>query len=104
MGIQIIIFVAYILPIRLISMNLPEWLRYSGLFVLGLGVILGSVALLQINTKLSPFPAPVVNGKLITNGAFSIARHPIYSALIWSGLGYALFSESLHKILFIVLL
>ncbi|MCI5056907.1 MAG: isoprenylcysteine carboxylmethyltransferase family protein, partial [Flavobacteriales bacterium] len=93
-GIQLLLFVAYIVPIQLVTMNLPEWLRYSGLVVVGLGLVLGLVALLQINTKLSPFPTPVVNGTLITNGAFAIARHPIYTALILSGLGYALYRES----------
>lgn len=103
-GIQLLLFVAYIVPIRLVPMNLPEWLRYSGLVVVGLGVVLGLVALLQINTKLSPFPTPVANGTLITNSAFAIARHPIYTALISSGLGYALYRESFYKILIIVLL
>lgn len=101
-GIQLLLFAAYILPIHLVPMNLPEWLRYSGLIIVGLGVVLGLVALLQINRKLSPFPTPVANSTLITNGAFAIARHPIYTALISSGLGYAIFSESSYKILIIV--
>lgn len=103
-SIQLLLFVAYIVPIRLVPMNLPEWLHYSGLVVVGLGVVLGLIALLQINRKLSPFPTPVASGTLITNGAFAIARHPIYTALISSGLGYAIFSESFYKILIIVLL
>ncbi|MBT0606737.1 methyltransferase family protein [Aequorivita echinoideorum] len=103
-GIQLLLFAAYILKIRLVPMNLPEWLRYSGLVIVGLGVVLGLVALLQINTKLSPFPTPVANSTLITNGAFAIARHPIYTALISSGLGYALYRESLYKMLIVLLL
>jgi len=103
-GIQILLFAAYLLPITIISIKLPEWLRFSGLFVLGLGVILGIVALLQLNTKLSPFPTPVLKGKLITTGAYKIARHPIYTALIFSGLGYALFQASLFKGLIVLVL
>ncbi|WP_234416259.1 methyltransferase family protein [Flagellimonas amoyensis] len=72
--------------------------------VVGLGVVLGLVALLQINRKLSPFPTPVANGALITNGAFAVARHPIYTALISSGLGYALYRVSLFKMLTVLLL
>lgn len=103
-GIQLLLFVAYIVPIHLATMNLPEWIRYSGLVVVGLGVVLGLVALLQINRKLSPFPTPVANGTLITNGAFAIARHPIYTSLISSGLGYLIYRESLFKMLTVLLL
>lgn len=103
-GIQLMLFAGYFLPINIKTLNIPEWLRYSGLVLMGLGVILGAVALLQLNTKLSPFPTPVSNGKLITTGAFGISRHPIYTALIFLGLGYTLYSASLFKLLVILLL
>lgn len=103
-GIQFVLFVAYILPIQNNSINLPEWLRYSGLLILVSGLVLGLVALFQLNTKLSPFPTPVSNSKLITNGAYNIARHPIYSALIFSGFGYALYQASWYKGLIVLLL
>lgn len=98
-GVQLLLFAGYVVPFKLTTLNLPEWLRYSGLVVLGLGAVLGLIALLQINTKLSPFPTPVSNSKLLTNGAFGIARHPIYTALVLAGLGYAIHQESLLKIL-----
>ncbi|PVW12821.1 methyltransferase family protein [Marixanthomonas spongiae] len=103
-GVQIILFVVYVLPISLAKISYPEWLRYSGFFILGLGLILGAVALLQLNTNLSPFPTPVANGKLITNGAFAIARHPIYTAVVFSGVGYAIYQVSLFKLLITLLL
>lgn len=103
-GFQGVLFVAYFFPIHLTSMSLPEWLKYTGLVIAGLAVVLGLIALLQINRKLSPFPTPVASGTLITNGAFAVARHPIYTALIFSGLGYALYQESLYQLLTILLL
>lgn len=103
-GIQILLFVVYVLPISLAKISYPEWLRYSGFFILGLGVLLGAVALLQLNTNLSPFPTPVAKGKLITNGAFALARHPIYTVLMCSGLGYAIYQASLFKLLITFLL
>lgn len=80
-------------------MNSPEWLRFSGLIILALGIVLGLLALLQLNTKLSPFPTPVTNGKLITTGAYHIARHPIYTAIILGGFGFALYRTSWYKVL-----
>jgi len=103
-GIQGLLFVAYFLPIQLDILHLPYWVRYSGLVILGLGVVLGLVALLQLNTNLSPFPTPVSNGKLITNGAYAIARHPIYTAIFLAGIGYALFSVSIYKVLLCMVL
>jgi len=97
--IQFALFVIYIIPISLTTINLPEWLRYAGLFIIGIGSILGVVALLQLNTKLSPFPTPVAQSKLITNGAFAIARHPIYTTVLTVTLGYAIFSVSVFKVL-----
>ena len=103
-AIQLSLFVIYLLPVQILSTHLPEWLRYSGLVLLGLGVILGAVALLQLTTNLSPFPTPTSNGKLITTGAYRIARHPIYTALIFFGLGYAIYQASLFKGLVTILL
>lgn len=99
MGVQLLLFAAYILPLKLYQIQLPEWLRYSGLFVLSLAVVFGVVAVLQLNTKLSPFPSPVADGKLITTGAFRFSRHPIYTALLFSGFGYALYNISLYQLL-----
>jgi protein-S-isoprenylcysteine O-methyltransferase Ste14 len=103
-GIQLVLFVVYFLPIQNININLPEWLRYSGLLMLILGLVLALVALLQINTKLSPFPTPVTSGKLITTGAYSIARHPIYASVLAITLGYAIYTVSLFKFVIFVLL
>ena len=103
-GIQLVLFVVYFLPIQNTNINLPEWLRYSGLLMLILGLVLALVALLQINTKLSPFPTPVTNGKLITTGAYSIARHPIYASVLAITLGYAIYTVSLFKFVIFVLL
>lgn len=103
-GIQFVLFVAYVYPVPNTNINLPEWLCYSGLIILVLALVLALVALFQINTKLSPFPTPVPNGKLITTGAYKIARHPIYTAIMLSGMGYALYQASWFKILITLVL
>ena len=102
--VQLVIFVAYILPLQLFYIKIPEWLCYSGLVLFGISLIYGIVALLQLNTNLSPFPSPVISGRLLTTGAFRMSRHPIYTALIFSGLGYAIYSASTYKILITLML
>ncbi|WP_317172398.1 methyltransferase family protein [Gelidibacter maritimus] len=97
--VHVLLFIAYFLPLCLLNIQLPEWLCYSGLVLMVLSISFGIIALLQLNTKLSPFPSPVTSGTLITKGAYRISRHPIYTALIFSGLGYALYQSSFYKIL-----
>lgn len=97
--VQILLFVVYFFPLHLSHIQLPEWLCYSGLVLLGVSILFAIIALLQLNTKLSPFPSPVPSSKLITKGAYQISRHPIYTALLFSGLGYALYTSSLYKML-----
>ncbi|MCC4229035.1 methyltransferase family protein [Zunongwangia profunda] len=103
-ALQFLIFATYFLPFKIVSIDIPEWLRYLGLVVIGLALILGTTALLQLNTKISPFPTPVSNGKLIRTGAFKVSRHPIYTALIFSAMGYTIYQESLLKLLITLVL
>lgn len=95
--VQILLFLAYFFPLSLSNILLPEWLCYSGLVLLGVSMLFGIIALLQLNTKLSPFPSPVASGKLLTKDAYRISRHPIYTALVFSGLGYAIYNSSFYK-------
>ncbi|MFC6267348.1 methyltransferase family protein [Frigoriflavimonas asaccharolytica] len=97
--IQLLIFAAYSLPITISTINLPEWLRYLGLFMLILALLLALLTVAQLNKNISPFPTPVQAGKLMTTGAFSISRHPIYTGLLFSGIGYGIHQESLYKLL-----
>ncbi|WP_418637513.1 methyltransferase family protein [Winogradskyella sp.] len=90
-GIQLLLFVSYVFPIKIRVVNLVGWLRYSGLVIAILGLILGGIALFQINTKISPFPTPIASSKLHTDGAFALARHPIYTSILAITLGYALY-------------
>ena len=103
-ALQFLIFAIYFLPFKIVSIGIPEWLRYSGLVVIGLALMLGITALLQLNTKISPFPTPVSNGKLVRTQAFSVSRHPIYTALVFSALGFAIYQESLVKLLITLVL
>ena len=103
-SIQVVLFLVYFLPVELLVLNVAEWLRYSGLVVAILGLVIGIIALLQINTKISPFPTPVLKSELIIYGAFSISRHPIYMSILAITLGYAVFEASLFKFIIFLLL
>ena len=103
-GIQFLLFLIYVFPFKILIINLPEWIKYIGLILAISGLVFGVIALLQINYNLSPFPAPKSNSQLITNGAFSISRHPIYTSILFITLGYAVYDLSLFKLLIFLLL
>ena len=104
-SVQVLLFIAYVLPIDLLSaVVLPKWLSYFGLGIMALAVVFGVLAGLQLNTNLSPYPTPLEAGKLVTRGVFRISRHPIYTSLIFTGLGYAIYEGSMYKVLVTVLL
>ena len=105
---QVVIFLAWLFDFEKLQLNFPENLRWIALFVAGIGVILIIAAFVQLNTNLSPFPSPKKGSKLITSGAFTFARHPIYSGILmlafgssfWLGSGYKLLIGVVLAILF----
>ncbi|QDO94602.1 DUF1295 domain-containing protein [Formosa sediminum] len=103
-GLQLILLFIYILPINLIRFNLINGLYYFSILLMLLGFSLSGIALLQINTKLSPFPTPKLNTTLHTNGAFKMSRHPIYTGILAITIGYGLYTTSLFKLLLAFLL
>ena len=68
------------------------------------GIVLATLAMIQIRTSFSPFPSPVEHGQLISNGAFSIARHPIYTGILLAAFGYAFYTPFGDKLGWSVLL
>lgn len=99
-SIQALLFLAYLIPIQIFRPIAPaDWLSYLGLTILVLAFIFGILALVQLRSNLSPFPTPVESGQLVTHGVFRISRHPIYTALIFAGFGFAIYQGSIYKLL-----
>ena len=101
---QFIVFVAYLFEISRLQIFIPENLRWIALFGAVLGLALIVVAVLQLNTNLSPFPSPRPGAKLITSGVFAFARHPIFSGLLFLLFGVGFWLESGYKLIIAVLL
>ena len=101
-GIQLLLFIAYTFNFSVLKFPINAYLQISSIVVLSAGILLGVLAVLQLNKNLSPFPTPKVGGYLVTNGAFALSRHPIYTAIILTGLGYGLYQESLFKMVITV--
>ena len=109
-AVQIVLLVA----IMLIPPNLaglpawPEPIRtislFAGLVIGFFGLALVGISSLNLGTNLSVFPRPVDDGVLVQSGLYAIVRHPIYSGVILSALGWSLFRASLPALILTVAL
>jgi protein-S-isoprenylcysteine O-methyltransferase Ste14 len=98
-GIQLILFVFYFIPMLKVNIDFNKFIAYSSLGFALFGVLIVLLAVLQLNKNLSPFPTPVENSSLLTNGMFKYVRHPIYTGIILTTVFFGIFEGSLWKIL-----
>ena len=97
-AVQFILFAIYLLNVSLFPFQTPKYISYSGLTLSGLGILIGALALLQLNNNLSPFPSPKTNSELIKTGLYKFIRHPIYTGILLMLFGYGIFQGSSYKI------
>jgi len=103
-GIQLVLFLAFIFEIETLKFNRMGLLQPVFLVLSGLGFLFILLALLQLNTNLSPFPKPKDNATLITSGVYKYVRHPIYSGILIALFFLALYLSSPFKIFIVLLL
>lgn len=104
-GIQLILFVAYLFRCSKIDFAVPRSLQWIGLFFSVAGIAISIVSFLALNKNLSPFPTPKPHAELIQSGIYKYTRHPIYSGILFFTLGFSFYSENtLRLIIFFLLL
>ena len=75
----------------LYRMNLPGIIKYLGVLIVGIGIIVFFIALFTIKTLES------YQGDLITKGIYSKIRHPMYLAFILWLIGFPIFFGALFS-------
>lgn len=103
-GIQIVLFVLYVIPAPSDSFDLSIWLHYASLMLAITGFVVVTLAIVQLNKNLTPFPTPKTTGTLIQTGLYRYVRHPIYSGILFMAIGFGIFQESTWKLSISVLL
>lgn len=73
----------------------PLALRITGAAVVVIGMVVGAFGVLNLGESLSPLPEPIPGAALITEGAYSRCRHPLYQSLLLCSLGVVLLLGSL---------
>lgn len=96
---QFVLFFLFIFEILQLQLTLPIVVQKIGITSTIMGVLIILIALLQLNKNISPFPTPKSGSQLITTGLYKFIRHPIYTGIIATLLGYSLYTESGYKFL-----
>ncbi len=103
-GLQLLLFVFYILPVRLYSFEAWSAIKYSILAFGLLGILMILLAILQLNNNLTAYPTPKENSVLIENGLYKYIRHPIYTGILLVFFSWAVYDGSGFKLLISLLL
>jgi len=74
-------------------------IRYTGLAIAIVGILVIISAMITLNTNLTPFPSPKSNSQLVTAGLYKYIRHPIYTGIILLTGGYGTYSENTLRLL-----
>jgi len=103
-GIQFILFFLYLFDIKIFNIDIPRFIQHIFLVITIFGVLILLLALLQLNTNLSPFPTPKSNSQLIQTGLYKYIRHPIYTGILVMLFGYGFYVNSAFKIVITLIL
>jgi protein-S-isoprenylcysteine O-methyltransferase Ste14 len=76
-----------------------------GLASISCGLALGTAAVQDLGLdNLTPWPKPIANNELKTEGVYSLCRHPMYTCLLLASFGLSLVTLSFERLLLTVAL
>ncbi|MSO25307.1 MAG: isoprenylcysteine carboxylmethyltransferase family protein [Candidatus Nanopelagicaceae bacterium] len=76
-----------------------SWATITGIFLIGVGVIIIFIGFSGLGKSLTANPVPNQDSKLVTTGIYNLVRHPIYTGLLAATLGLVLSSGVWSQIL-----
>jgi protein-S-isoprenylcysteine O-methyltransferase Ste14 len=79
--------------------QVQSWATITGIFLIGIGVIVMFMGFRGLGKSLTANPVPNQDGKLVTTGIYSRVRHPIYTGLLAITLGLVVSSGVWGQIL-----
>lgn len=97
-GIQFILFATYVVPFSYLNFSTLMIFKIIGIALVIIGIFMGLLSVLQLSRNLSPFPTPVAGGSLIQTGLYKYIKHPIYTSILFTFIGYGLYTASGYKL------
>ena len=102
--IQFILLTIFFIPLIQYTFQSFLIIKYLGACISFLGFLIILLAILQLNTNLTPFPTPKENGELISTGLYKYIRHPIYTGIFLASLGIAFYTCSYWQLAIAIIL
>ncbi len=102
-SIQFLLFISFLIDFNW-SLGFSTFIQKIGLLSFTLGLIIITISFIQLNKNLTAFPTPKKNAVLLSNGLYKFVRHPIYTGVILTFLGYSFYQNSVYKLLITILL
>ena len=102
--VQFLLFILYLINPLDIYISTPIYLHYLALLTAAIGLIVLLLSIYALQKSISPFPSPKKNAILIDSGVYKYIRHPIYTAILLSTFGWAIYSGSLFRIIVFITL
>lgn len=103
-GLQFILFVAYLFRFPKIDFKVPLWSQLIGISFSVIGIIISLASVFALKRNLSAFPTPKQSAQLIQSGIYKYVRHPIYSGILFFTFGFSIYSENTLRLLIFFML
>jgi len=71
---------------------------FVGFLLIIISTIVMLISIKDLGSNISPFPRPIVNGKLTTSGIYNFIRHPMYYSLILISFGFFITKLSFYHL------
>jgi protein-S-isoprenylcysteine O-methyltransferase Ste14 len=82
-----------------------SWLtQLAGVPAIAYGTYLVLSSVWQLREHNSPYIIPSLDNKLVTDGVYRYAKHPMYGGLIVSSVGVAIYTNSVEKLILAAML
>ena len=75
---------------------------FVGFLIIIIAFIILLLAIKDLGRNLSPFPRPIKNSNLVTEGIYRFTRHPMYYSLIFISVGVFLIKLSIYYLFLLI--
>ena len=103
---QFILFALFFINKRFIDFDRPNspYIEIPAIVIGVLGIVIIVMGIVNLDRNLTPFPTPRKNSKLILTGIYAYIRHPIYSGILIAMLGYTVYTLSVERLIYTLLM